>query len=309
MIQRHHDYVLGPNQDARLASVAAGQTITGIPLTTDSDAPFVLRSRAMRVRYDESRHQTGNAASGTGLNHLLMRWSGPDRDYRAQSLVRQSLYGPYFGQIGNPIPVHPQVVYPRQSTLMVDVSNDGSDVLTNLTLYFRGVKLFSPDAVKSYTYPPSFGLLPFIYPQGTYSDTDGYTLVRNIQVTQGPLRQTFKVKGDADFVFRAGQAGLSFSDTPPFEIFIRLRDEDEKPYSNDAVHLDVMFGNSHFGGVYSGIAPIAGGPNSPGLIYPEIYIPKNHLMYFDITRSDAYVAGAGVVHLPLQFIGQKVFAK
>lgn len=309
MIQRHFDYVLGPNQDSRLASVAAGQTITGIALKLDTDAPFVLRSRAMRIQYNASRQQTGNAAAGTGLNHLLMRWAGPDRDYRAQSLVRQSLYGPYFGQIGNPIPVHPQVTYPSGGTIWVDVANDGSDVLTNLTMYFRGVKLFSPGAVKSYTYPAVFGLLPYVWPQGRYSDTDGLTLVRSIQVTQGPLRQTFRAKGDADCVIRGGQAGLSFGDNVPFEIFITLRDEDEKSYSNDAVHLDVMFGNSDFGGVYGGIAPIAGGPNSPGLFYPEIYVPQNHLMYCDITRADAYVAGATAVDLPLQFIGQKVFQK
>ena len=309
LIQRHHDYVLGPNQDSRLASVAAGQVISGLVLPLDGDAPFVLRSRAMRIQYTALRHQADSVAFGTGLNHLFMRWSGPDRDYRAQSVVRQALYGPYFGQLGNPIPVYPQVTYPRNGSIWVDIANFGSGALTNLTLYFRGVKLFAPGAVKSYTYPATFGLLPYVYPQGTYSDTDGLTLVRNVAVTQGPLRQTFKVKGDADFVLRAGQADLSFGRALPYEIFITLRDEDEKSYSNDAVHLDVMFGNSNFGGVYGGLYPVGGGPNSPGLFYPEIYLPKNHLMYFDITRSDAFVAQAAAVNVPISFIGQKVFAK
>ena len=306
LIQRHHDYVLGPNQDSRLASVAAGANIQ-LALQLDSDAPFVLRSRAMRVAYSAARLQLG-------LNHLLMRWSRPDRVYTSQNYVRQSLYAPYFGQIGNPIPVSPEIFYPRQGSINVDIINDGATALTNLTLYFRGVKLFSPGATRTYEYPAKFGILPFVYPQGRYSDTDGLTLVRNVLVVQGPLRQTFRVKADADFVLRGGQAGLPFSTTPVNEVFITLRDQDEKAYSNDAVHMDVMFGNSDMGALISPtsagpVTPIACGPNSPGLFYPEIYVPKNQLLYFDVTRNDAAYAGATTANIPFSFIGQKVFVK
>src|ERR1017187_6575519 len=312
LIQRHHDYVLGPNQDTRLASVAAGQTITGIVLPLDSDAPFVLRSRAMRVQYTADERAGSRVQSG--LNHLLLRWAGPDRDYRSEVLIRQSLLAPYFGQLGNPIPVYPQVVYPRHGQIAVDITNDGTAALTNLTLYWRGIKLFAPGAVKSYTYPDTFGVLPFTYPQGVYSDTDGFTLVRNIQVTQGPLRQIFRVKGDADFVIRGGQAGRPFSATPVNEVFITMRDEDEKPYSNDAVHMDILFGNSHMSTLYPagtsfGVAAVGAGPNSPGLFFPEIYVPKNHLFYSDVSRADVSFGGAVAVNLPVNFIGQKVFQK
>jgi hypothetical protein len=295
LIQRHHDYVLGPSQDARLASVTPGQTLS-VELTTDNDAPFMLRSRAMRVKY--ASPFTG-VRTQPGLNHLLLRWTGPNRDYRAQHLVRQSLYGPYFGQLGNPIPVFPQVAYPRQSTITVDVSNDGSAELTNLTLYFRGVKLFAPGAIRSYDYPAKFGMLPFVYPQ----------VVNNLPVTQlGPLRQIFRCKPDADFVFRAGQAGLPFNETPVNEVFIQLKDEDEKPYSNAPVHIDVMFGNADIPASFIQ-QTVATGPNSPGLIFPEIYIPKNHIIYYDVTRTDASYANAAAVNLPISFIGCKVFQK
>lgn len=313
LIERHHDYVLGPNQDKRLASVAAGAAFS-LSMYIDTDAPFALRSRAMRVSYDANRLQSY-------LNSLLLRWAGPDRNFFSQDLVRQSLLGPYFGQLGNPIPVYPQVVYPRGAEIRVDILNDGTHALTNLTLYFRGVKLFAPGAVKSYEYPANVGLLPYIYPQGRHSNTDGTTLVRNVAVTQGPLRQTFACKSDADFVLRAGQAGLPFSSVlsanPVNEVFVTLLDEDEKPYSNDAVHIDVLFGNSAFPATYypygaSGavsVTPVGTGPNSPGLFYPEIYVPKNHLMYMDVSRADVAYAGAVAVDLPIQFIGQKVFQK
>lgn len=294
LVQRHHDYVLGPNQDGRLASVAAGQLIEGLVLKLDMDAPFILRSRAVRMTPDVDGGQTA-------LEGLLLRWAGPDRNFHLQNLIRQSLIGPYFGQVGNPMPVSPQVVYPRGGQILVDVLNDGSGALTNLSLYFRGSKLYFPGDVKSYGYPNTFGGLPFAYPQGQYSDTDGLTLVRNVAPIQAPLRQTFKVKGDADFVFRAGQAGNPFSGAPLTEVFATLKDEDEKPYSNDAIHIDILFGNS-------GTATIGGGPNLPGVFYPEIYLPKNHLMYMDVSRNDT-VGRPTTEDIPFTFIGQKVFAK
>jgi hypothetical protein len=129
----------------------------------------------------------------------------------------------------------------------------------------------------------------------------------------GTRRYIFRCKPDADFVFRGGQAGDPFDTTPANEIFIQLRDEDEKPYSNDFVHMDVMFGNSAFPATYplnaTNVAPIAAGPNSPGLLFPEINVPKNHILYYDVMRDDAYVGGAAAVDYPLSFIGQKVFEK
>jgi hypothetical protein len=308
LVQRHQDYVLGPNQDGRLASVTAGQSFSTV-LELDPDAPFLMRSRAMRVRY------SADGRTQTGLNHLLMRWSGPNRDFRSQHVVRQSLYGPYFGQIGNPIPVYPQVFYPRQSSINIELVNDGASTLTNLTFYFRGVKLFNPGSVKAYTYPQDMGLLPFVYPQAKRDNAGVLTpIINDFPVNGGPTRYTFRVKPDADFVFRGGQSGDNFDTHPANEIFIRLRDEDEKPYSNDFVHMDMIWGNSAFGDVFpagssSAVAPVGGGPNSPGLLYPEIYIPKNHILYFDVLRNDTYVGAATTVDYPLSFIGQKVFNK
>ena len=299
LVQRHHDYVLGPNQDGRLASVAAGQLVEGLVLKLATDAPFLLRSRAERVTPGTAEGTSGQLA----LQGLLLRWAGPDRNFQSQNLIRQSLVGPYFGQVGNPMPVSPQVVYPRGGQIMVDVLNDGAVAMTNLSLYFRGSKLYSPGDVKSYGYPATFGGLPFAYPQGMYSDTDGLTLVRNVLAVQGPLRQTFKVKPDADFVFRAGQAGNPFSTTPLTEVFAMLKDEDEKPYSNDAIHIDILFGNSGAAG-----GQIGGGPNLPGVFFPEIYVPKNHLMYMEVSRNDT-ANGAVTQDIPFTFIGQKVFEK
>ena len=296
-IERHFDYVLGPGQDARLASVAPGQTIE-LQLPLDSDAPFFLRSRAMRVSYDSLRRQTG-------LNHLLLRWANSVHKFQSQNFVRQSLLGPYFGQLGNPIPVEPEVAYPRQGAIRVDVLNDGASALSNVTLYFRGVKRYAPGSVKAYTYPAKFGPLPFVYSK---------PLVENLPVVTAGVRYVFECKTDADFVMRGGQCGSPFSGTPVNEVFITMRDEDEKPYSNAPVHMDVLFGNADAGAIYpagtsAGVAPVGAGPQAPGLFYPEIYVPKNHIMYFDVARNDIAYGGAVPVTLPLLFHGMKVFEK
>ncbi|WP_214293669.1 hypothetical protein, partial [Escherichia coli] len=63
-------------------------------------------------------------------------------------------------------------------------------------------------------------MLPYIYPQGTYSQTDGLTLIRQLPVATGPQRFVFRCKPDADFVLRGGQAGsLHDFDHPVNEVF------------------------------------------------------------------------------------------
>jgi len=318
LIERHYDYVFGPTQIPQFASVAAGATIeTQLPL--DSDGSFILRGRAMRVQYDGG----GANRLQTGLNHLLLKWSGPERNYQSQDYIRQSLLSPYFGQLGNPIPVWPNVQYPRNGIIRVALKNDGATALTNLTLYFRGVKLFEPGAVKSFTYPDKYvGAqvipgVPFVYPQDfpllpvTCGNFTG--------ATSPPRRQAFvnhlgKPPGDSDFVIRAGQAGMPFSATPVNEVFIKFLDEDEKPYSNDAIHVDVLFGNGGMPATYpagtgAAAAPIGCGPNSPGVFYPEIYVPKDHSMYLELSRNDSSYAGAVPVTFPVALIGQKVFPR
>ena len=310
MVERSEIYVLGPNQDGRLASVAAGAALAGLTVQLDSDAPFILRGRALRCAYDSSRYQTG-------LNHVLAKWAGPDRNFRQQDFVRQSLLAPYFGQLGSPIPVWPNVIYPKNGVITVDMKNESTgSTLTNLTFYFIGTKLFAPGSVKSSTYPAKLSTLPFTYEQR----------IPNLGVTSGPIRQSFltpsNVTGiaphpisDADFVIQSIQAGVPFFSTPVNEVFIRLYDEDEKPYSNDYVHIDVMAGNSCFQATYpagtsAGVAPIGCGPNFPGVFYPEIYVQKNHIIYYQVSRTDIAYAGAATVgSYPINFGGVKVFEK
>lgn len=307
--ERHHDYVLGPNQDARLVSVAAGQQIDNIELQLDPDAPFVLRSRAVRQAYNQYPRQAS-------VQFLATRWTGPQRgDYRQQDFVLESLQMAYYGMAGNPKPVRPSVTYPASGVLSISIKNTGGNAISNLTFYWRGVKLFPWGAVPAYRYPDRMKATTFSYPVPITAL--GFSETRTNLIFQPGLNNATGVaKPDSDFVLRGLQA------TPPFslnvlrerfsEVFIRLYDWSKKPFSNDFVPLD-LFGAASFpasipfGQTPSYISPFGTGPGQPGLFYPEIYVPKLNQLLYDLQRTDGRGTMNAAESFILNFIGQKVF--
>ena len=296
--ERHYDYVIGPNQDSRLASVAAGTIIDKIKLQTDGDAPFELRSRAVRCAYDASLTQTP-------LIGLTSQWTGPTRDYRSSFLL-ESLQMAYYGQGGTPKPIVPGIRYPANSIIEIDIWHRGTTTITNLTFYFRGVKLYDWGAVPGPTYPPVFKRgQTFSYPIN----------VASLGVSETRLTNLFTCKQDADFVFRAGQGPTLFTSggRTLAEIFITLKDADKNPYSNDFVHFDILFGSGAapatipVGATPSYISPFGTGPAQPGLVYPEIYIPKNQQLIYDLQRADGSGGSNQSETFNFNLIGMKVF--
>ncbi len=298
--ERHHDYVLGPNQDVRLASVAAGALIKGVTLQLDTDAPFVLRSRAVRQQY------TGELTQD-GLQFLRMRWAGPGLDYRQQGMVPAAVEMANYGQLGNPKPIFPPVSYPANGVITVDLENTGSSAITNLKLFWRGVKLFPWGTVPGYTYPARMSSLWFNYPQPI--DALGVSELRQDNI--------FTIKPDADFVVRGGQVTAPFSlDGRTFaEVGIRLKDFNKKPYSNDYVPLDVLFGSGDFpatipiGPAPSFLSPFGTGPGQPGLFFPELYVPKNHQLLYDLQRTDGAGGSNQAESFVIVWAGSKVFPR
>ena len=303
--ERHQDYVLGPNQDSRLASIAPGQVVTNIQLTLDNDAPFVLRGRAYRVQYDTLASRTQ-----VGLNDLSLRYSGPLRDFRQQTFIPQNLVMPYGGQGGAWKGLKSQVYYPAGAIIMVDLVNtSATNTLTNLTLYWRGVKLFPWGMNPAYTYPARCKVLPFVYPIAPVNSNNPNGVILDLLTSEIRTLQQFQCGNDADFVFRYGQAGPSYSPFP-LEVGFILRDENQKAFSNDYVHYETLFGptlgNYPCGG--STITAIGTGNATPSVMYPEIYVPKNHILYYDVQRSDSgFVGTATIPSFPVNLIGSKVY--
>lgn len=308
--QRMQIYKVDSTINPLLASVAPGQVIPGIEFQMDPDAPFLLRGRCYRVAYDSLASRTQ-----VGVQSLAMRFSGPDQDYRSAALVPQNLVMPYGGQSAAWKPVYPQIFYPARSTMTIDVANlSTTQTLTKLTLYFMGVKLFPMGSnPPTQTYPKRMRATQYGYGMNYMNPpnpANPTASVQNLLTSETRNLLTFQVKNDADFVARTIQAGPSYA---PFglEVLITLRDENRKAYSNLPVHFEVLAGPS--GGNYqtgaAGSIPAIGTGNSmPGILFPEFYIPKNHLMYFDIKRDDVGYAGAQTIpNFPITLLGSRVY--
>jgi hypothetical protein len=232
--------------------------------------------------------------------------------------------------------IYEEFVYPPGGTIWVDVGNTGDAPITNARLLFRGSKLYTDGTMWSPTYPERMAVLPSIY----------QIVVPGVPLVQAsPLENLLTINNDADFVFRCGvcdaftltspppsgslqftaglfqmisSTGQAQGVTNPFDptqdiaggvgptnVFVQLRDENRKAYSNVPIHVNDLFGQG---------LPTPFGTGSdddqvlftPGLITPEIYLPRRHSLYFDVTRNDT----SGVpVDLYFRFIGMKVFQR
>lgn len=325
--QRDHIYVVGPpllptsapvpqlpNETPALTTLAAGAQIIGLPVTLDKDAPFILRRRALRIQYDTSA--TGKQQE-TGINQLMVRFTDRDHAYLSQSIIPQNLDGAYFGQFGQWKPVFPGVPYPAGGTFLIDIVNNGTTTLHNVTLYFRGVKLYPWGVRPDYRYPKTMATLPYAYPINQVTPSNQFGVVQSLGVSEVRYSQVFQVKDDADFVIRSMATGPVFSDVT-FEVFLQLRDFDQKPYSTGWVHLDVYGGQSaipvqiqypigsgHF------ITAVGAGASLPNVFFPELYVPKNQILFYDILRQDSAFNGIGAIaqDYPITMVGAKVFSK
>ena len=74
-------------------------------------------------------------------------------------------------------------------------------------------------------------------------------------------------------------------------IGIRIKDLTGKYYMNDYIPLDLIFGFDN--------------SQTPGLLYPELYIPKNQHIWFDL---QGLPSGTGNQIVTLTHKGQKVYA-
>lgn len=282
MIERHQDYIL------TVASVPTSG-VQQIPLKLDTDAPFALRLvRSRNIGLNGWKYTTPSQAYQS--NALRTDWIVPVAAGEPAFCSRGSI-------------AYNEMVYPPGSTINVDIGNLTGEPLTNCQLLFRGSKLYKDGTQWVPSYPPKMGIRPAVY----------QVIVPNVPAVGQLLNNQLTIKNDADFVYRAGvcDAFTLAADPDPsafqFEnVYVKLRDESYKAYSNDFIHVNDLFGQ--------GLpTPLGGGTGqddqvlfTPGLVTPEIYIPRKHNFYFDITRNDP---DGAAVNLYFRFIGMKVFAQ
>lgn len=296
IVERHHDYQL------TVASVPPGG-VRNVPLQLDSDSPFALRLVKSR-----------------NLGPSGFMFENPRRMYTSSNfqtdLIQDVLTNNYLPSRG--IVQYPQMVYPPGASIVCDIANTTNAALTNVKLLFRGSKFYDSRAISLPTYPPRFGALPFTY----------QTVVANLAASGALSRSTdnqLQVRRDADFAFRCGvadpftlavdgSASSAGSIAQPnfLNVYVQLKDESRKAYSNEPIHINDLFGQQ---------APFVDGPEGnlnndsvlwlPGNLTPEIYIPRDHSLYFDVFRFDdpSNFSTGRPVNLYFRFVGAKVFAQ
>lgn len=282
MIERHQDYQLN------LATLPAGG-LENLELQLDTDAAFA--ARLVKQRF------TPGAPDGSWSYRFrvprgpLQSGDGGTGGYRFDDYGKGTL------KLGNPI--YPQLVYPAGGSILVDLQNNSGESITNVKLLFRGSKQFPDGSIENYTYPEKSSLLPYVYPVPGQFGT-----VITIAQTQNVLDNQMVVTTDADFALRYAFAD-SFALTRGYgntydQLYCVIRDQWKKGYSNVPIHIDDLFGSSH--------TVATGSPTNamyrPGIFTPEIYIPANGQLYFDLFRTDS---AGGTVTLQFSFGGVKVY--
>lgn len=280
MIERHQDYLI------TVPSVPVGG-VTQQPIKLDTDAPFALR--LVRSRNIEN---TANAF----LNGW--RFTTPRQAYQSNAL-RSDWVAPV-EQGGTVYPgrgsiVFPELIYQPGSTINVDIGNLTDGALTNAQLLFRGSKIYSDASRRVPTYPPKCSL----------ERADYQVVVKGVPQSGQVLNVQFQVKNDADFVYQYGAVDAwdaATGETQDYtNLFVQLKDESGKFFSNAPIHANDLFGLG-FGTTSQDDLMLW----TPGLVSPEIYIPRRHSIYFDIYRTD--VSG-GSIDLYFRFCGWKVFER
>jgi len=301
MVERHQDYLL------TVPSVPVGG-VRQIPLRLDADAPFALR--LVRSR---------NIEIGLADEPLVgWKFTDPNTSYQSSDLRTDWIVPAFQGFPEEPSRgsiIYPEFVYPPLQTIYVDIGNPLNVPIANAQLLFRGSKLFQRD---SSTYPDRFSAFPAVY----------QVIVQNVPPVGQILNNTLTIKNTADFVYRYGVCDAflpnAFSSTPTFvpppllgqpatnsligNVTIQLKDEFGKFYSNAPIHVNDLFGE--------GFSDLSDNPNqgtqddsvlfTPGLVTPEIYIPRRHNFYFDIYRDDP---GGQTVDLYFRFGGMGVYPR
>lgn len=276
MVERHFDYLV------KTGSIAAGALSPLLQIPILPDAPFILR-------------QAGGFLEGAGgqQNEFSWRFTDGSGRYRQSQRVNMQADLQAVNAGGSPqfAPVYPQIFYPPNSNIEIDVQNDLAAATKSMSLGFRGITLHPPGAIYSKTYPAAFELLEFTY-------TIPFQIVRGA-ASVILLDQLLPIKADADFVIThcdcqadTSQGIGSFAD-----LRMKLKDPLGKYFSNAFIPVEWFLGNE-------GVTSI---PENPPTVYPGIYIGRNDTFAFDLQLNDT--GGAATLFAQAVFKGYKVFAK
>jgi hypothetical protein len=241
----------------------------GLTLRTDLDAPFRLAGIAI---------WTNNVAGGAFDGQMLLRFARPDGQLVQRLVTSANAIASGNSYAGSPTPtganpnqalitpVYPNIVYPPQSVISVDLQTLIPAVnAPSALIIFIGTKLYREGEIWAPGYPKKWTARPYL---------DALVVPNVSLVPGGPpvLNQPFTAQQDSDFVFQMGMyadsdaatGGLPMSLT---DLGFKMRDWRQQGYSNDYVPISLLF-------------PFLTA-QMPGFVYPEIYLPSQQQLFFD----------------------------
>ena len=255
-------------------SLVSGLVQNAQQLKTDSDAPFRLTAIALSVL-----SSTGVPQAAAGNIGVTIRFYRPDGSTGLQKHILSAqavnpydaaavngagaMQAPYFSL---PTPVNPNILFPAGSIISFDYAALAGITTGTVRVIFMGTKLGSPGQFWNGAYPAKVTTKrPFF----------GYTL----QLSTGVLPlldQPLQIQHDADFVLQtAVQTSYPVAALSPVGLLrglgLKMKDWNGKYYMNDYVPLELIVGGFDYS-------------QTPGIIYPEIYVPKNQALYFDLEQ-------------------------
>ena len=267
-VQERAQWYVGKVENPNLV---AGYAQNDLQIRTDSDAPFRLTSIAVYVI-----SATGVAEAAAGNIGVTLRFYHPDGTTGVQQhLLSAQALNPYDASAVNgaggftapylslPTPVQPNILFPAGAVITFDFAALAGVTPSLALVVFCGTKLGTPGQFWNGGYPQNFRTRPFF----------GYALqmsTLNLPLLDQPLN----INRDADFVLQtAVQTSYPASTSSPVGALrglgMRMKDWRGKYYMNDYVPLELIVGGFDYS-------------QTPGVIYPEIYVPKNQALYFDL---------------------------
>jgi hypothetical protein len=251
-----------------------GYSIQNIALQTDSDAPFRAFGIAFYV-FDSS----SVAQAAAGNIDFTIKFARPDgTTFFSRVEIPGSAIQPFNSQAPDGAggqtapyysyfaPLSPNVLFPPQTTVTFNFTNLANVATARVYAVLCGCKLFRRGTVWAPTYPAKYTARPF----------EGFVVqipTNSLPVYQQPFPSAPFLNADADFVWRSGAQ----TDNPPSALSpvgafkglgIKIYDPQQKVYMNDYVPLELIFGFDN--------------SQTPGLVYPEIYIPRMQQIFFDL---------------------------
>jgi len=265
LVERMQHYVFPSSAVAHQTLNNVGKPQSGLTLQMDLDSSFRLFGIVL---------WNLGVAAGNGFDgQVALRFARPDGRFMQRILTSSNLLmpGTQYNFTGNApsralvSPVYPNVVFPPGSVLTVDLIGLPSAVVApqGFVLIFVGTKIFNEGEIWAPRYPAKFRAL-------SYLDN----LFVQFSLAQLPVLDIPFIAEEADFVWQAGSyVDIPAGVAPPTtinqfaDLGIQVRDFAGKSYSNGYVPVPLLF-------------PFLGSEN-PGFLYPEIYIPRHEMLFFD----------------------------